>query len=426
MIEEFALRRPIQTFGWCTAAGQRTERLSVRGLNVSQISISEPTRGAGPLGGFSLSQARTIVGGSFRPNPWIYWTDFLTSWSIGVAAFAGVTHPQLLASNALWHNADLAARTDWHWPATVAMFFVSSLLYYRCSLFIHELVHIRADEFKTFRFVWNMLCGIPFLIPSFVYYTHLDHHRRKHYGTHEDGEYISLSNMPARAILIYLSQILVLPILGVVRWGILTPMTWFSPRLRNWVHQHMSSMIMDPKYIRPLPTKKALRIIRMQEVCCFLFICFVGVRMTMSYGLLFNEPLPPSMLLQIYLTGVFIVAMNSLRTLGAHRWTSHGTEMNFVEQMLDSINYPHAPLIGGLWAPIGLRFHALHHIFPTMPYHAMAKAHRRLMAELPADSPYRQTEARSLTMEIIRLWKRARANEQAPAEDPQSITRRSA
>jgi fatty acid desaturase len=425
-IEEFAIRRPIQTCGWCTAAGQRTERLCVRGLNVSQISISEPTRGSGPLGGFSLSQARTIVGGSFRPNPWIYWTDFLTSWSIGVACFAAVTHPQLLASNALWHHADLAARTDWHWPATVAMFFVSSLLYYRCSLFIHELVHIRADEFKAFRFVWNMLCGIPFLIPSFVYYTHLDHHRRKHYGTHEDGEYISLSNMPARAILVYLSQILVLPILGVVRWGVLTPMTWFSPRLRNWVHQHMSSMIMDPKYIRPLPTKKALRIIRMQEVCCFLFICFVGVRMTMSYGLLFNEPLPPSMLLQIYLTGVFIVAMNSLRTLGAHRWTSHGTEMNFVEQMLDSINYPHAPLIGGLWAPIGLRFHALHHIFPTMPYHAMAKAHRRLMAELPADSPYRQTEARSLTMEIIRLWKRARTNEQQPAEDPQTITRRSA
>lgn len=395
-------------------------------MNVSQISISEPTRGAGPLGGFSLSQARTIVGECLRPNPWIYWTDFLTSWSIGVAAFATVTHPQLLASNALWHNADLAARTDWHWPVMVAMFFVSSLLYYRCSLFIHELVHIRADEFKAFRFVWNMLCGIPFLIPSFVYYTHLDHHRRKHYGTHEDGEYISLSNMPARQILVYLSQILVLPILGVVRWGILTPMTWFSPRLRNWVHQHMSSMIMDPKYIRPLPTKKALRIIRMQEVLCFLFICFIAMRMTMSYGLLFNEPLPPSMLLQIYLTGTFIVAMNALRTLGAHRWTSHGTEMNFIDQMLDSINYPHAPLIGGLWAPIGLRFHALHHIFPTMPYHAMAKAHRRLMAELPADSPYRQTEARSLTMEIIRLWKRARANEQQPAEDPQTITRRSA
>ena len=94
---------------------------------------------------------------------------------------------------------------------------------------------------------------------------------------------------------------------------------------------------------------------------------------------------------------MFIVAINALRTLGAHRWTHDGSrEMTFVEQMLDSVNYPHNPLIGGLWAPIGLRFHALHHIFPTMPYHALATAHKRLMRELPADSPYRRTEARSL------------------------------
>jgi fatty acid desaturase len=127
------------------------------------------------------------------------------------------------------------------------------------------------------------------------------------------------------------------------------------------------------------------------------------------------------MLLQMYLTGVVIIGLNNVRTLGAHRWTSHGTEMNFVEQMLDSINYPHHPLTAGLWAPIGLRFHALHHIFPTMPYHAMAKAHRRLMEHLPADSPYRQTEAKSLTSEIIALWRRAKASEQAPAAEAHNI-----
>ena len=389
-----------------------------RSGNVSQIKISAPSRVPHDgLGGFSLSEARTIVGEYFRPNPWIYWTDFLASWAIGTLCFALTSRPQLLASNALWHNADLAATTGWHWPAMVGLFFAASFLYYRCSLFIHELVHIRADEFTAFRFVWNMLCGIPFLIPSFVYYTHLDHHRRKHYGTHEDGEYVSLSHMPARMILLYMAQVLVLPIAGVFRWGVLTPLTWFSPKLRNWTYRHMSSMIMDPRYIRPLPTKKALRIIRMQEVLCFLFICFIGVRMTMSYGLLFNKPLSPWMLLQMYLTGVVIIGLNNIRTLGAHRWTSHGTEMNFIDQMLDSINYPHHPLTAGLWAPIGLRFHALHHIFPTMPYHAMAKAHRRLMEHLPADSPYRQTEAKSLTSEIIALWRRAKASEQAPAAE---------
>jgi fatty acid desaturase len=269
--------------------------------------------------------------------------------------------------------------------------------------------------------VWNLLCGIPFLIPSFVYYTHIDHHRRKHYGTHEDGEYIPLSNMPTWQILVYLSQVFVLPIAAVIRWGLLTPLTWFSPRIRDLVHKHASSMIMDPKYIRPLPTKHTRRTIRLQETLCFLFIWAVVARMTVNYGLIFDEALSPMFLVQIYATSVFILTLNALRTLGAHRWTSPGVEMNFIEQMLDSVNYPHNPLVAGLWAPVGLRFHALHHIFPTMPYHALAEAHRRLMRDLPADSPYRQTEARSLTESLVSLWRRAKASQVQSASQSPSV-----
>jgi fatty acid desaturase len=353
------------------------------------------------LGEFSLSEARRIVGDFFRPNPWIYWTDFLVSWAVGVACYGLVMHPELVSVNVAWH-----------WPITIATFVVSSLAFYRSSLFIHELVHIRADDFKAFRFVWNLLVGIPFLIPTFVYYTHIDHHRRKHYGTKEDGEYIPLATMPTWQILVYLSQIFVIPIVAIVRWGLLTPLTWVSPRFRDWVHQHASAMIMDPKYIRPLPTNKVRRMIRIQEFCCFAFIWAVVARMTINYGVFFKEPLSPMFVVQAYCTGVFIVTINALRTLGAHRWTHDGSrEMTFVEQMLDSVNYPHHPLIGGLWAPIGLRFHALHHIFPTMPYHALATAHKRLMKDLPADSPYRRTEARSLREVIGTLWQRAAASQ---------------
>ncbi len=370
---------------------------------MSTISISAPhsaTKPKSELGDFSLAEARRIVGDFFRPVPWIYWTDFLASWSVGMLCFTLVMRPEATAGSAAWH-----------WPLTALYFVVSSLLLYRCTLFIHELVHIRADQFTAFRFVWNLLCGIPLLIPSFIYYTHIDHHRRKHYGTHEDGEYIPLSNRPAWQIVIYMSQVLVIPIVAVVRWGLLTPLTWVSPRFRDLVHKHASSMIMDPTYIRPLPTKTVRRTIRLQEIGCFLFIWAVVARMTMNYGLIFDEPQSPWFLLQAYLTGVFILTINALRTLGAHRWTSPGDEMNFIEQMLDSVNYPHHPLVGGLWAPVGLRFHALHHIFPTMPYHALAEAHRRLMRDLPANSPYRLTEARSLTSSLVALWRRAKASE---------------
>jgi len=348
---------------------------------------------------FSLSQARSIVGEFFKPNPWIYWPDFLISWAIGVVCFGLVLHPERVTEN-----------TALHWPLSILFFVVSGLLYYRSVLFIHELVHIRAGEFTLFRIVWNLLCGIPFLAPTFLYYTHLDHHRRKHYGTTEDGEYIPLAQLPAWQLFVYLGQIFVVPFLAVIRFGILTPLTWFSKPLRELVHKRASSMIMDPKYIRPLPTKKVRRMMRFQEVGCFLFIWFVAIRFFTSFGVLASEPLPKMLLVQVYLTALFILTINALRTLGAHRWTNNGEEMNFVDQMLDSVNYPYNPVLGALWAPVGLRYHALHHIFPTMPYHALATAHNRLMKELPADSPYRRCEAHSLTGALWLLWKRARSS----------------
>jgi fatty acid desaturase len=109
-------------------------------------------------------------------------------------------------------------------------------------------------------------------------------------------------------------------------------------------------------------------------------------------------------LVQAYLTGMMIVFLNAVRTLGAHRFLNDGREMTFVEQLVDSVNYPRRPLITGLWAPIGLRFHALHHLFPAMPYHNLAAAHRRLINELPANSPYRLTVGDSLIVSLWQLW----------------------
>jgi fatty acid desaturase len=65
--------------------------------------------------------------------------------------------------------------------------------------------------------------------------------------------------------------------------------------------------------------------------------------------------------------------------------------MTYGAQLLDTNTIPGLPLIAELWAPLGMRYHALHHLVPSLPYHEMAKAHKRLMKELPPDSPYRQT-----------------------------------
>ncbi|MCA9240357.1 MAG: fatty acid desaturase, partial [Planctomycetales bacterium] len=207
----------------------------------------------GYSGQFSLSQARSIVSGRLQPNPAIYWTDLVVSWTIAMATFQLVTNPQIGWGASAIHVG---------WPARIACFFVSSLLIYRCGLFIHELMHIPESKFLLFRRTWNLICGVPFLIPSFVYLTHIDHHRRRHYGTEQDGEYLPLSHRSPWHIVGYLAQSFIIPVLAVIRFGVLTPLTWFNTPLRDWVMRHASSMIIDPAYIRPLPTKKALRLIR--------------------------------------------------------------------------------------------------------------------------------------------------------------------
>ena len=346
---------------------------------------------------FSLAETRHIIKDLFQPKPWIYWTDFLLSITLGSACFLAVAY-----GTAKWSLVQLA------------LFLASGVLFYRAVLFTHEMVHMRANTFRLFRIVWNLLCGIPFLIPSFMYYTHVDHHMRSHYGTHQDGEYLPFASLRPIHMLFYIGQAFVLPLLGVFRFLVLTPLCWISPRLRQWAQTRASSMVIDPAYIRPLPTAKALRIFRLQETACFLLTLLVAVRFC-------RGNLPVNLLIQTYLTAVLVLILNNVRARSArHRYTSGGHESTFVEQLLDSVNYPRFSLLTPLWAPIGLRYHALHHLCPSLPYHAMGAAHRRLMEQLPADSPYRQTNGISLWRTIAEVWQMA---SETSGQAPQPINR---
>jgi hypothetical protein len=44
-----------------------------------------------------------------------------------------------------------------------------------------------------------------------------------------------------------------------------------------------------------------------------------------------------------------------------------------------------------------------------LPYHNLGRAHRRLLATLPADSPYRRTVYPSFASVVSQLWRDARA-----------------
>ena len=183
-----------------------TKRSAVRGAarwSADARNWQRPT--AHSRADFSLRDARRLVHDLFEPRPWIYWTDFLLSIGIGFGAFVALRR--------------LAVAP----PAWIALYVVAVLAMYRAAMFSHEVVHLRGDTFKAFRVGWNLLCGIPFLIPSFLYHTHSFHHVRKHYGTANDGEYLPLATGPVRNILVYLAQPLVVPLLAAVRFLVLAP-----------------------------------------------------------------------------------------------------------------------------------------------------------------------------------------------------------
>ncbi|MDZ4850618.1 MAG: fatty acid desaturase [Pirellulaceae bacterium] len=344
-------------------------------------------------GRFSLRQAKGLVKTFNRPVAWIYWTDFLVSIITGHVLFNAL----------LFSDRWLAGSTAFTLTVKASLYCAVVPLFLRSVMFTHELVHLPKDGFRGFRIVWNLLCGIPFMIPSFMYYPHVDHHRRKSYGTEEDGEYLNLSHQPPRAIVIYMLLTLITPFAGFLRFAVIAPIGWVFPRIRNVMFHRASSMVMDIMYFRPDAGKAVRRMMFMQELACFGVCMFIALRNPLQGK--FFDPL----WVQAYFVSLGLLIMNNIRTLGAHRWTGDGSELSFQEQLLDSCDYPHRPWFTELWGPIGTRYHATHHLFPSIPYHNLGKAHRALMAGLPADSPLRETVKVSLLGELAVLWSRASA-----------------
>ena len=329
---------------------------------------------------FPLEEARGLVKDLMLPKATTYWIDFLFSISLAWAAFAlAVLSPYF--------------SLEW-WAGYV----VSSLMLYRSVLFTHELAHFKKGTFKFFRLMWNLLCGGLLLVPSFTYNgVHNDHHKRDVYGTKDDGEYMPFGAQSPVHIITYMCLIFFLPFLFVLRFLILAPLSLIVPPLGRLVWQHLSSLTIDLTYRRPLDQRNKLKTWRLQELLAVVY-CWSATL------LVIDGILPAKFLVMWYLASVFMFLLNSLRTLSAHAYTNPGDEkMSVSEQFLDSVDVP-GNFLTALWAPVGLRFHATHHLFPNMPYHNLAIAHKRLKTELSDNSQYLSASRSSLIGALSHLW----------------------
>ncbi len=294
-------------------------------------------------------------------RPEIYWPDMLISAALGYAALAGA----ILSSNG--------------WLA-LGCGLISALALYRALLFIHELTHIHRDALPGFRFVWNLLVGIPVLTPSFMYEgVHTLHHARTRYGTVEDPEYLPLALMKPWSLPVFAAIAVFLPVGLLIRSALLAPLGAIFPPLRKLVWERVSSLSINPAFRRRPPEGEFARMVFWQELGASVWAIAV-LAASASWGW---RPL----LIAIAVVSLTAV-LNQIRTLVAHLWENEGEAMTVTAQYLDSVNVPPPAALSPLWAPVGLRYHALHHLLPSMPYHSLGEAHRRLLGQLGKASTY--------------------------------------
>lgn len=308
-----------------------------------------------------LRAARDLTKGLGEAKPGIYWTDMLVSAGVGYAGIAVA-----IASASV--GVKLAAGL------------VAALALYRALMFIHELTHIHRDALPGFRTSWNLLVGIPMLTPSFMYEgVHVIHHKRTQYGTVEDPEYLPLALMKPWSLPLFVLVAMLLPVALIVRFGVLYPLGLLVPPLRRFTWASFSSLAINPEFRRKPAEGEFAGRVRWQEAGASLW----AIALIASVFVFGWQPLATALAI-LSLAAV----LNQLRTLVAHLWENEGEAMTVTAQFLDSVNVPPPGIAAEIWAPVGLRYHALHHLMPSMPYHDLPEAHRRLARELGTGSTY--------------------------------------
>ena len=312
------------------------------------------------------------------PRPAVYWADFLASLGVGYGSLAGAIFSQS--------------------PWLVLLFgLIAILALYRTGSFIHELTHVRRNTLPGFHFAWNALFGVPMLIPSFMYEgIHSIHHRTKKYGTIEDPEYLPLALMKPWSVPLFVIVAALAPVALLFRYAILAPLSAVIPPLRTLVVERYSGLIINPDFRRKPPEGDLKR----RWLACEIGASIWAIALLTMVA---TDVIPMRAFLIFLAVMSGSVVLNQIRTLVAHLWENDGHEMSVTAQYLDSVNVPPPGTLPALWAPVGLRYHALHHLLPGVPYHNLGEAHRRLAAELPSGSNFYRADHNSLWALIMGL-----------------------
>ena len=345
-------------------------------MELSENMVRDASRGdVTERGGMAPARARPVIADDrdmlrlaaalardlARHDARIYWADMLGSAFVGYAALFGAIMVDGVG-------------------ARVLLGLAAILALYRAVSFIHELSHMKEDSVPGFRLAWNTLVGVPLMVPSFMYEeVHTQHHARTRYGTAEDPEYLPLALMKPWTLPLFVVMALLLPVGLILRFGVLAPLSALFPPVRRFVRERVSALAINPAYRRRAPADTLRRRwIALETGACLWAWVLIGSVFVFGW-------VPLACFLAVH-SGISV--LNQLRTLVAHLWENEGEALSVTAQYLDSVNVPPPSALAPLWAPVGLRYHALHHLLPSVPYHNLGRAHARMARELEAASVY--------------------------------------
>ncbi|MBD9358611.1 fatty acid desaturase family protein [Methylomonas albis] len=312
-----------------------------------------------------------------NPRPTIYWLDFIGS---------------VFATNLFIY---ISVKTTSFSPLQLIFIIAAAIFLYRSTGFIHEAVHV-GKQISFFPIAFNILFGFVHKLPLYSYHPHKYHHHTKTYGTRNDPEYELLKGTARYLIFIPFFSQMAFPLLFLVRFGffpILLP--FIGKKGRNYVYRFASTAVLNLQFQRPLPDKKERTEWYQQDAACFFYNCIFFYFMASGYW--------PWKVLYVWYGITYLASLfNFYRTLSVHNYYSNFENTNFKQQILDTNTYEGSCVLGWLY-PIGTRFHALHHLFPQIPYHNLAKMHRLVLSNLPDNHPYRETIVSSFISATERL-----------------------
>jgi len=257
---------------------------------------------------------------------------------------------------------------------------------YRSNSMVHEVSHLNRSQLPGFKIAWNVVLGIPTLFPSTFFTSHhRDHHSGRHYGTPQDPEYIVNVFTPGSTLssIVYVIHVMVYPIFVLFRF-LLAPISLLHPRWREFTLRRLSSFTLNWKYERNTSRMDRKSFMLVEMVCCFR-AWLIPLCIFLGFTDWTRLPL-------LYLLAITILFFNQMRFFADHHFESQGERMSLADHITDSCNYSKSDFLTWLFFPFTIRFHALHHLFPTIPYHNLPDAHQYLTDNLPQDSQYHRLD----------------------------------